>query len=216
MGCARPAVGAVAGQRVLRLGSVAALLCAATLLFAASARADPSLLCAGYSGCTAPGLTTHGYQTAADRSWWSMYPGINCTNYAAYVESQVYGVPTPGILLGDADQWSARAAQAGIPVDQTPSVGSVAVWGADAPGMGGYGHVAVVESIGPDGSYIDVSQSGMGSGSDGFTWERVYRDGASWESWPSSFVHFAGSGSSTSLPPAGSRGPGGEIVAVGG
>ena len=92
-----------------------------------------------------------------------MYPGINCTNYAAFVESQVYGVPTPGVLMGDAYQWADRAAEAGIPVDDTPTVGSVAVWGADAPGMGGYGHVAVVESVGPDGSYIDVSQSGMGT-----------------------------------------------------
>jgi surface antigen len=200
----------------LRVAGLGAALCALTLWFSGTARADNSLICSGYSPCSAPGLTTHGYQNAADQSWWAMYPGINCTNYAAFVESQIYGVPQPGLLLGDAYEWSDRASEAGIPVDQTPTVGSVAVWGADAHGMGGYGHVAVVEAISPDGSYVDVSQSGMGTASDGYSWERVYRDGSSWESWPTSFIHFAGSGSSTALPHAGSRMPGAELVSVGG
>jgi surface antigen len=145
-----------------------------------------------------------------------MYPGINCTNYAAFVESQVYGVATPSLLLGDADQWGNRAAEAGIPVDQTPTVGSVAVWGADAAGMGGYGHVGVVEAIGPDGSYIDISQSGMGTTNDGYNWERVYRGAASWEPWPTGFIHFSGPDIPTSLPRAGLRMPGAELVAAGG
>lgn len=196
--------------------AVAAALCALTLCFTGSARADDPLLCAGYAPCNAPGYTTHGYEYAAEQSWWSMYAGINCTNYAAFVESQVYQVPTPGLLLGDADQWGERAAEAGIPVDDTPTVGSVAVWGADAPGMGGYGHVGVVESVAPDGSYIDVSQSGMGSADDGYSWERVYRGGGSWESWPTSFIHFSGAGIPTTLPHAGTRMPGAELVSAGG
>lgn len=199
-----------------RVAVLSATLCALALWFSGSARADIFELCAGYSACGAPGLTTHGYQTVADRSWWSMYAGSNCTNYAAFVESRVYGVPTPRLLLGDAYQWPARAAEIDVPVDQTPTVGSVAAWGADAPGMGGYGHVAVVEAIGPGGGYIDVSQSGMGAAADGYTWERVYRSGSSWESWPSSFIHFAGSGTSTPLPGAGSRLPGAELVSAGG
>lgn len=203
------------GRAMRRVAIIGAALCAFAIWFSGVAQADNSLICAGYSACSAPNLTTHGYQSAADQSWWAMYAGINCTNYAAYVESQIYGVPTPGVLLGDADQWSGRAAQAGIPVDQTPTVGSVAVWGADANGMGGYGHVAVVEAIGPNGGYIDVSQSGMGTADDGYSWERVYRDNSSWESWPESFIHFAGSGSSTALPQAGSRMPGAELVSVG-
>lgn len=214
-GGVRPFSASAAGARTLRLTAAAALLCALWLCLSGVARADTSLLCAGYGPCSAPGFTTHGYPNAADESWWSMYAGINCTNYAAYVESQVYGVPTPSLLLGDAYQWSERAAEAGVPVDQTPTVGSVAVWGADAPGMGGYGHVGVVESIGPDGNYIDVSQSGMGTADDGYSWERVYRDGSSWESWPSSFIHFTGSRSSTALPSSGSRMSGAELVAAG-
>lgn len=200
----------------LRVAIIGATLCAFALWFTGLARADESLICSGYSPCSVAGLTTHGYQNVADESWWSMYPGINCTNYAAYVESQIYGVPTLGLLLGDAYEWSGRASEAGIPVDQTPTVGSVAVWGADAPGMGSDGHVAVVEAIGPDGSYIDVSQSGMGTAGDGYSWERVYRDDSAWESWPSSFIHFAGSGSSTALPQPGSRMPGAELVSAGG
>jgi surface antigen len=211
----RPFAARSAGQAMLRLALVCATLCTLSLWLAGAARADNSLLCAGYTPCSAPGYSTHGYQSAADSSWWSMYPGVNCTNYAAFVESQIYGVPTPGVLLGDAYQWAQRAAEAGVPVDQTPTVGSVAVWGSDAPGMGGYGHVGVVESIGPDGSYADISQSGMGSADDGYSWERVYRDGSSWESWPSSFIHFAGSGSSTALPRSGSRISGAELVAAG-
>ena len=214
-GCLRPraAANSATTRRAAIFGTT---VCVFALWFSGVARADNSLICSGYSPCSAPGLTTHGYEHAAAQSWWSMYPGINCTNYAAYVESQIYGVPTPGLLLGDADQWSGRATAAGIPVDETPTVGSVAVWGADANGMGGFGHVAVVEAIGPDGVYIDVSQSGMGSANDGYSWERVYRDNSSWESWPSSFIHFAGSGSSTALPQAGSRVPGAELVAAGG
>jgi surface antigen len=199
-----------------RAAIACAALCACGLWFSGVARADTSLICSGYSPCSAPGLTTHAYPSFAAQSWWSMYAGINCTNYAAYVESRIYGVPTPGLLLGDADQWSGRASEAGIPVDETPTVGSVAVWGSGAPGMGGYGHVAIVEAIGPNGGYIDVSQSGMGTANDGYSWERVYRDGSSWESWPSSFIHFAGSGSPTALPHAGSRMPGAELVSVGG
>jgi len=214
-GCLRPLSAAV-GRAAPRAAIVGAVLSALTLWFSGVARADNSLICAGYSPCSAPGLTTHGYEHAATQSWWAMYPGINCTNYAAYVESRIYGVPTPSVLLGDAYQWSGRAAEAGVPVDQTPTVGAVAVWGADANGMGGFGHVGVVEAIGADGSYIDVSQSGMGSANDGYSWERVYRDGSSWESWPSSFIHFAGSGTSTALPQAGSRIPGAELVSVGG
>jgi surface antigen len=172
-------------------------------------------LCAGYATCSTAGFSTHDYEYAAADSWWSMYPGDNCTNYAAYVESQVYGVPTPGYLLGDGGQWGYRAAAEGVPVDGTPSVGAVAVWDADTPGMGGYGHVAVVEAVAADGSYIEVSQSGMGPANDGYDWERVSRDLSSWEPWPSSFIHFSGPGIPDTLPGAGLRIAGAELMVPG-
>jgi surface antigen len=169
-------------------------------LIATAANADGFDLCSGYAACSTAGFTTHYYESSAGESWWRMYPGDNCTNYAAFVESQVYEVPEPDFQLGDGGQWGYRAAEYGIPVDQTPTVGSVAVWDEGTPGMGGYGHVAVVEDVAPDGSYIDVSQSGMGTSDDGFDWERIYASGGSWEPWPSSFIHFAGAAIPGTLP----------------
>lgn len=208
----------VAGARTALLAAIlAAALCTLCGVFApATARADGFELCAGYAPCNASGMTTHGYENAAFQSWWSMYAGINCTNYAAYVESQVYGVARPAVLLGDAYQWAASAAGVGIPVDTTPSVGAVAVWGADAPGMSGFGHVAVVESVGPGASYINVSQSGMGAVADGFDWQRIYRNGTSWEPWPTSFIHFSGPGIPGTLPRAGLRVSGAVLAMAGG
>jgi surface antigen len=169
-------------------------------LDATAASADGFDLCTGYAACSTGSFTTHFYESFAAESWWRMYPGDNCTNYAAFVESQVYEVPEPDLLLGDGGQWGYRAAENGIPVNDTPSVGSVAVWDEGAPGMGGYGHVAVVEDVAPDGSYIDVSQSGMGTADDGFDWERIYASGGSWEPWPNSFIHFAGAAIPGTLP----------------
>jgi surface antigen len=149
-------------------------------------------LCSGYAACSTDGFTTNGYPANAKTSWWRMYPGVNCTNYVAYVESQIFGVTDPGYLLGDAYQWAANASANGIQVDDSPTVGAVAFWGSNAPGMDHYGHVAIVQAVGPDGSYIDVSQSGMGSANNGYDWERIYLDSTSWEPWPGSFIHFPG------------------------
>ncbi len=109
-------------------------------------------------------------------------------------------MPEPSVELGNGGQWGYRAAEAGIPVDQTPSVGSVAVWDGATTGMGADGHVAVVEAVAPDDSYIEVSQSGMGTANDGFNWERIYRGGGSWEAWPNSFIHFSGTAVPGTVP----------------
>jgi surface antigen len=177
--------------------------------------ADTPILCGGYTGCSTGAFTTHGYEHAADTSWWSMYAGDNCTNYVAFVESQVYGVPTPRYLLGDADQWASNAAAHGVEVDTTPTVGSVAAWGADTAGMSGYGHVAVVEAVGPNDSYIDVSESGMGTSADGFDWERIYAHQSSWEPWPSDFIHFSDTKFPAAMPQPGTRIAGAEIAVPG-
>jgi surface antigen len=199
----------------LLLTALAATLAGFGLCSAAAARADGLELCTGYAACSTDGFSTHDYQYAAADSWWSMYPGDNCTNYAAYVESEVYGVSTPDYLLGDGGQWGERAALEGAPVDGTPSVGAVAVWDADTPSMGGYGHVAVVEAVAADGSSIVVSQSGMGTAEDGYNWERISKDSPSWEPWPSSFIHFSGPALPNTLPQAGQRIAGAQIVVPG-
>jgi surface antigen len=199
----------------LLLTVLAATIACLGLCSAATARKDGLEMCTGYAGCSTGSFGTHDYEYAAADSWWSMYPGDNCTNYAAYVESQVYGVSTPDYLLGDGGQWGERAALEGVPVDDTPSVGAVAVWDADAPAMGGYGHVAVVEAVAADGSSIEVSQSGMGTADDGYNWERISKDSPSWEPWPSSFIHFSGSAVPNTLPQAGQRIAGAQIVVPG-
>jgi surface antigen len=178
------------------LAVLTAGLIALSLASAGAARADVDtdggLLCGGYAACSTDGFTTNGYPANARTSWWRMYPGDNCTNYVAYVESQVFGVPEPAYLLGDAYQWAGNAAANGVAVDNTPSVGAVAYWGPDTPGMKRYGHVAIVQAVAADGSYIDVSQSGMGTSDDGYGWQRIYANSSSWEPWPQSFIHFPG------------------------
>src|SRR5579875_1994457 len=93
-------------RAVLLIAMLTASFLLAGLQFAGAARADSSQLCAGYAACATAPYTTHRYENAAGTSWWSMYPGVNCTNYAAFVESQVYGVPAPGVLMGDAYEWA--------------------------------------------------------------------------------------------------------------
>jgi surface antigen len=116
-----------------------------------------------------------------------MYAGDNCTNYVAYTES-IFGVPTPLYDLGNAYQWVASAAAHGVLVNHTPTLGAVAVWNAD---MGYSGHVAVVEAIGPNLSYIVISQQHM-IVADGYDWVRIYPDTSKnqWQNWPNAFIHF--------------------------
>jgi surface antigen len=187
----KPLIAAAYRRTVLSLAILsAALVCLGTFSVCRAQAADTSELCSGYAGCSIDGFTTNGYQNAADQMWWSMYPGVNCTNYVAYVESHVYGVASPDSLLGDGGDWGFNAAAEGLPVNGTPTDGSVAVW--DMGSGIAQGHVAIVQAIGPHDRYIVVSQSGMWGDDDGFDWQRIDRSGGSWEPWPSSFIHFTG------------------------
>ena len=59
---------------------------------------------------------------------------------------------------GNASAWGASATAAGHTVNSSASVGAVALF---APGVGGassYGHVAVVDSVNPDGT-ITISEA---------------------------------------------------------
>jgi surface antigen len=169
----------------------------------ASATNSSSTLCSGYFTCNQGTFSTHGYQNHSSTSYWTMYPGDNCTNYVAFVESTVYGVATPTFNLGDGGQWASAASQNDVPVDQVPAVGSVAVWNGENSGIPGEGHVAVVEAVGPSDSYIVISQQHMLDDPDGYDWTVIYRSPArnQWEQWPSDFVHFS-SGPATRGPQA--------------
>ena len=160
---------------------------------AASAAVSNSTLCHGYVACGQDSLTTHGYQTHSGTSFWNMDAGNNCTNYVAFVESTVYGVATPTYRLGDAGEWPQSAALHGAVVNHVPTVGSVAEWNSDSPGIPFPGHVAIVEAVGPRDSYVVISQK-IVPDVDDFDWIRINANGAAnqWEQWPSNFIHFAG------------------------
>jgi hypothetical protein len=185
--------------RACVLSACAALLATLTCLLAGSpaAQAAGRRLCDGYAACTAAGFPSHDYGVHGSGSYWLMSAGDECTNYAAYVEQTVYGVPAPGYILGDGGSWAITAAAHGAAVDHTPSVGAVAEWDDGTDGIGGPGHVGVVEAVGQVGdriSWIDVSQQHIDSDADGYDWERIYAHSSpsTWEPWPSHFIHFAG------------------------
>jgi surface antigen len=122
-----------------------------------------------------------------------MYPGDNCTNYVAFVESTVYGISTPTYNLGDGGLWATAAAHNGVLVNNTPAVGSVAVWNGGSSGIPDEGHVAVVEAVGPLNSYIVVSQQHILGDTDGYDWTFIYPTASQnqWEQWPDDFIHFS-------------------------
>lgn len=76
-----------------------------------------------------------------------------CTYWAALRRKQV-GKPIPN-TWGDAHTWDDRARTDGYTVDHTPEVH--AILEIDDSGVGDLGHVAFVESIGPDGS-VKISE----------------------------------------------------------
>jgi len=75
-----------------------------------------------------------------------------CTDWAnrRYHALTGYWVP----WLGNANQWVAGAYNYGWTVSTKPKVPSIIVLQAGVEGAGGYGHVAVVESINSDGSVV--------------------------------------------------------------
>lgn len=76
----------------------------------------------------------------------------NCTSYAFERRAQL-GRPI-GSFWGNASTWAANGAAAGFAVNGTPAPGAIMQNGG---GYAGYGHVAIVETMNPDGS-ITVSE----------------------------------------------------------
>jgi surface antigen len=164
-------------------------------------------LCEGFSACSVAPYTTHNFQNEYKPSYWGMPPDqdtapsgawANCTNYVAFVESTVYGVPTPKHALPiNATDWATGARDNSLTVNQTPTVGSVAQWYANDHDVGPDGHVAVVEAVGPKDSYIVVSQDNWHSDTDYYGWALILAGTPNQgEPWPDNFIHF----STTSLP----------------
>lgn len=130
----------------------------------------PSFACVNYTGYT--GQQPWGYPVDAN--------GHNCTNYVTYRLWQ-NGVPNPG-NLGDAKDWDENATAYGIPVNNTPAVGAVAVWEAYSGPALADGHVAYVEAV--TSTYIDISEDNYG----GTTMRKRFYVGQS--GWPDHFIHF--------------------------
>ena len=158
----------------------------------ATAASAATRLCDGYAQCSLLPYTTHGYQNNSSKSYWGMDQGNECTNYAAFVESTVYGVATPDYSLGNGGDWATSAAKHGVIVNTTPIVGSVAEWNDHDYKMGSDGHVAIVEQVGPDDSYIVVSQQNIISDTNSYDWEKIDAGAPAkeWEPWPDNFIHF--------------------------
>jgi surface antigen len=133
--------------------------------------------------------------TAPSGAW------ADCTNYVAFVESTDYGVPTPKDLPINATDWVRGARENGFTVNQTPTVGSVAQWYAASSGpIGADGHVAIVEAVGPDDSYIVISQDNWHSDTDYYGWALILAGTPNQgEPWPDTFIHFPGAGLPTTL-----------------
>ena len=167
---------------------------------ASAATAGP--LCDGYSACSLAPYTTHNYQNEMSTLYWpgTGSSGVECTNYAAFVESSLYGVATPTYSLGHATNWAAAARAHGVTVNGTPTVGSVAQWNANDPDIGSDGHVAVVEEVGPNDSYIVISQDNWSSDTDKYGWAMILAGTPNQgEPWPDNFIHFSNTRGTSTL-----------------
>ncbi|WP_332667283.1 CHAP domain-containing protein [Aeromicrobium sp.] len=183
------------------LGAVVALV---MMMWAVPAQAlTINVLCTGFTGCITLGRADGGYGTVFQQSFWNMTAGHNCTNYVAYrlTHGRLVARP-PG--TNSALTWGPAARQAGIPVDDVPTVGSVAWWGAGVGGASATsGHVAYVEAV-LLGGVVLVSEDNLNGD---FRWRLMTRlDGT----WPSGFIHYpesdgspAGEFTSVTSPDAG-------------
>ncbi len=171
-----------ARHRVALLATV--LTTAGTALVAlpvAPAEASISTLCSGYTSCAAKGMGNAGYASANRTSYWRMFSGHNCTNYAAYrMVKAGLGSARPWTGSGNATNWGVKESRI---TNGVPRVGAVAWWKAGVKPAGSAGHVAYVERVISANEVVLSQDSWHGD----FSWTRITRTGGG---WPSGFVHF--------------------------
>ena len=170
----------------------------------ADAAASSTTLCKGFKSCAAKSRSSAGYAPVHRRSFWSMRAGHNCTNYVAYRLTHGRTVPRPP-GANDSGTWGTAARTAGIPVNRTPKVGSVAWWKPRYHGASKGGHVAYVEAVRSDGSIV-ISEDHLGGT---FMWRVLKRKGSA---WPSGFIHFKDTDGSPSGSVLWARGEGNGVV----
>ena len=145
-----------------------------------------NVLCTGFTGCITIGRSDGGYGNVFQQSFWNMTAGHNCTNYVAYrlTHGRLVARP-PG--TNSALTWGPAARQAGVAVDDVPTVGSVAWWDAGVGGASATsGHVAYVEAVLLNGVVL-VSEDNLNGE---FRWRLMTRLD---DTWPSGFIHYPAS-----------------------
>ena len=125
---------------------------------AGSSTIDLSSTCGG-------GYPTSTISTISGAHWGCGWPQDNtvdnwymdnreCVSYTAFMASTHYGVSANG--WGNAYQWIGSAESAGYTVDQTPSVGAIAIRDRDYGVAGDVGHAMYVVAVnGPDSITVD-------------------------------------------------------------
>lgn len=94
---------------------------------------------------------------------WGYYSRY-CTSWVAWALRDRNGFEMPR-AIGHARDWGPNARARGFAVDKTPAPGAVAWWDANAPGSGGWGHVAWVQKVNGNGTVtIEEYNNPAGSG----------------------------------------------------
>ena len=165
-----------------------ALVVTISLTTAPPAYAASTTVCTGVVPCLLAGRSDSGYALVSVLSYWNQTPGHNCTNYIAYRLSHSGRLVARPPGTNGASTWGDAAGKAGIPVDDMPSVGSVAWW--SVAGVPSSGHVAYVEQVLSDGSILISEDNFTGD----FRWRSVSRGAG----WPTGFIHYPESNGSPS------------------
>jgi surface antigen len=106
--------------------------------------------------------------------------GHNCTSYVSY-RLAMAGAAEPWHTMGNANQWDERG-RGKVPVDDIPTVGSVAQWeGGTRLAPGDRGHVGFVEAVTTTG--IEITDDTSSGGTRRYT----IRRGSPY--WPDNFIH---------------------------
>ncbi len=167
------------------------------LIVACSACADPYVydpVCpTGPNGIT-PGGSVYGGYWDSERKFYVdkwRFAQCNCTSYVANrinMNGIVFNNASFGQHWGDAEHWDDAAQDAGILVDASPAVGSIAQWNDDEI-RGGYGHVAYVNYVfrNEDGSIASILISQYNVSPNDYSEQILQPSDAG---YPPRFIHF--------------------------
>jgi surface antigen len=93
----------------------------------------------------------------------NLFPYGQCTYWADQRYHLLHGVYVPWMTNSNAWQWTMRANEYHWNVSSTPTIGSIINLQGWTQGAGGYGHVAIVEKILPNG-HVTTSNMNWGGG----------------------------------------------------